>query len=282
MSIQHIGTTISALRKEKGVTQEELAKHVGISAQAVSKWENGGVPDIELLPKIADYFGISIDRLFGREVLTPQKAHSVYMQDIADAPEEERFSKAFAYVWDIERALSGGVLAQDNDYSLDALWKRLEHNKSHHSSILFDSGWTRMSLCPSAPYFLMVPEFPDKEQTLLSDIDYPAFFKDMADKTVFDALVFLNRRDIAKSFTSKLLEKHLNISEEQALTVIATLRKYEMIQSNLVDIDDETREFFRFIPTPSFVALLIFAREMMHPPHSFTLYIQNRKRPYLS
>ena len=44
--MNNIGLNISTLRKEKGVTQEDLAKYVGISAQAVSKWENGGVPDI--------------------------------------------------------------------------------------------------------------------------------------------------------------------------------------------------------------------------------------------
>ena len=59
--MNNIGLNILALRRKKGITQEELAKYVGVSAQAVSKWENGGVPDTELLPKIADYFEISID-----------------------------------------------------------------------------------------------------------------------------------------------------------------------------------------------------------------------------
>ena len=55
MSVEIIGKQIASLRKEKGVKQEELAKYVGVSTQAVSKWENGGVPDIELLPKIWAY-----------------------------------------------------------------------------------------------------------------------------------------------------------------------------------------------------------------------------------
>lgn len=67
--MNNIGLNILALRRKKGITQEELAKYVGVSAQAVSKWENGGVPDTELLPKIADYFEISIDKLFDRENL---------------------------------------------------------------------------------------------------------------------------------------------------------------------------------------------------------------------
>ena len=68
MSMEIVGKQIAKLRKEKGVKQEELANDVGVSTQAVSKWENGGVPDIELLPKIADFFSVSIDYLFGRQI----------------------------------------------------------------------------------------------------------------------------------------------------------------------------------------------------------------------
>jgi DNA-binding XRE family transcriptional regulator len=68
MMTEHIGKQIAALRKAKGVKQEELASYVGVSAQAVSKWENGGVPDTELLPRIADFFSVSIDSLFDRSI----------------------------------------------------------------------------------------------------------------------------------------------------------------------------------------------------------------------
>ena len=67
MSIKNIGESIANLRREKGATQDDLARAVGVSAQAVSKWENGGTPDAELLPVIANYFDVSIDALFGRE-----------------------------------------------------------------------------------------------------------------------------------------------------------------------------------------------------------------------
>ena len=53
-----MNTTFSAqlqkLRKDHGVTQDTLAAHLGVSPQAVSKWENGSYPDGDLLPKIAD------------------------------------------------------------------------------------------------------------------------------------------------------------------------------------------------------------------------------------
>ena len=62
-----IGTSIKNLRIAQQVTQADLAKAVGISVQAVSKWECGGTPDIQLLPAIADFFDVTIDQLFGRD-----------------------------------------------------------------------------------------------------------------------------------------------------------------------------------------------------------------------
>lgn len=61
----NIGSVIKRLRMEHSVTQEELAGYLGISYQAISKWENETtMPDITLLPKLAAFFGIKIDELF--------------------------------------------------------------------------------------------------------------------------------------------------------------------------------------------------------------------------
>ena len=61
----NIGIQIKALRAEKRATQEELAACLGVSAQAVSKWETGAsAPDIALLPGLSAFFGVSIDELF--------------------------------------------------------------------------------------------------------------------------------------------------------------------------------------------------------------------------
>ena len=58
----NIGETIKKLRKEKEITQEEFAELIGISSQSVSRWENNlCYPDIELIPVIADFFGVSTD-----------------------------------------------------------------------------------------------------------------------------------------------------------------------------------------------------------------------------
>ena len=61
-----IGSNIKRMRLERGLTQEEVAAHLGISFQSISKWErNDGYPDIEMLPSLANYFGISVDELLG-------------------------------------------------------------------------------------------------------------------------------------------------------------------------------------------------------------------------
>lgn len=63
-----MGERIAMLRRKKQMTQEELAEQLGVSAQAVSKWENNiCCPDIALLPKLAQIFGVSTDMLLGAE-----------------------------------------------------------------------------------------------------------------------------------------------------------------------------------------------------------------------
>ena len=67
-----IGENIRALRLHKGLTQEQVAQQLGVTYQAVSKWENGtNTPDIALLPEIASLFGVTIDALFNQDAASP-------------------------------------------------------------------------------------------------------------------------------------------------------------------------------------------------------------------
>ena len=89
-----MGKTIARLRREKGITQEQLAKAVGVSAPAVSKWETGqSYPDITLLPPLARFFGVTLDALVAyapaltdaeRDALT-EGASEVFARDGYDA-----------------------------------------------------------------------------------------------------------------------------------------------------------------------------------------------------
>nr|WP_072536590.1 helix-turn-helix transcriptional regulator [Anaerococcus mediterraneensis] len=62
-----VGEKIYKLRKEKGISQERLGQSLGVSRQAVSKWETGTLPDIENLSKLADFFSCSVDFLLDKE-----------------------------------------------------------------------------------------------------------------------------------------------------------------------------------------------------------------------
>lgn len=68
MDKRTLGAMIASLRKSREMTQSELAQKVGVTDKAVSKWERDvSYPDISLLPKLADIFGISVDELMRAE-----------------------------------------------------------------------------------------------------------------------------------------------------------------------------------------------------------------------
>lgn len=69
-----IGLIIKNLRAKRGITQEVLAAGIGVTPQAISRWElGGGYPDIEYLPAIADFFEVSIDELLGYKMSEREK-----------------------------------------------------------------------------------------------------------------------------------------------------------------------------------------------------------------
>ena len=77
-----IGENIKILRKNMGIGQEILANAVGVSVQAVSKWETGqSLPDVGIIPDIADFFKVSIDSLFFGENAADMKSDKLSLPD---------------------------------------------------------------------------------------------------------------------------------------------------------------------------------------------------------
>ncbi len=100
MNIQ-IGTIIKKLRAENNVTQDSLANALGVTPQAVSRWElGGGYPYLELLPALADFFAVSIDVLLGYKLSEREKELSNIKKELSrlaeDSSEEERVAYARA------------------------------------------------------------------------------------------------------------------------------------------------------------------------------------------
>ena len=74
MDQKRIGAFIAQCRREKNLTQIQLAEQLGITNQAVSKWENGrGMPDVSLLQPLCDALGISLNELFSGEHISTEE-----------------------------------------------------------------------------------------------------------------------------------------------------------------------------------------------------------------
>ena len=99
INILRLAENISKLRREKKITQDELATFLKITKASVSKWETGqSYPDILLLPQIASYFDITIDELLGYEPqLSPEQIKKYYMdlaEDFSKLPFDEVIQKS--------------------------------------------------------------------------------------------------------------------------------------------------------------------------------------------
>lgn len=98
-----LAENLLTLRKDKKITQEQLADFCGVTKASVSKWETGQtLPDILLLPRLAAFFGVSIDVLMGYKMhLTTEQIHKVYEElamDFATKKFEESMKKSREYV----------------------------------------------------------------------------------------------------------------------------------------------------------------------------------------
>ena len=113
-----LGKRIAQYRKEQGLTQEVLAQELGVTNQAVSKWElDQSCPDIQLLPQLADIFGITVDELFGREV----KKQEPVCADV-DWPEDGVLR---VVVYEGRKLICGGEAAKDFKVEYEANVKEI-------------------------------------------------------------------------------------------------------------------------------------------------------------
>ena len=86
------------LRRSKDITQEKIAEALGVSGQAVSRWELGiCYPDLELLPSIANYFGVTIDALLSNDKDSREKERERLDEQFYSYDGEERIRFAMEY-----------------------------------------------------------------------------------------------------------------------------------------------------------------------------------------
>lgn len=145
-----IGNQIKQLRLRRGVTQEALARHFGLTAQAVSKWECGSAaPDIELLPALSAYFGVTIDELFALSDDTRMERIQNMIWDVrylnpADVENERQFllekaarepenGRPHELLADLENHLAGEHREKAAEYAKEALRRDPKLREAHSS-----------------------------------------------------------------------------------------------------------------------------------------------------
>lgn len=154
-------TTLQALRKEKKVTQEQLALHLGVSPQAVSKWENGSYPEGDLLPRIAEFFSVSIDYLYGRDT-RPESFEQNIFEHFKEIVKEERekgggygdgkefWEAVYKSIW---AAQISPWFSNKNYYDRAVC----DEKDSRSGSVLFDNiGYSYMNLDKGNEFYLLL------------------------------------------------------------------------------------------------------------------------------
>lgn len=124
-----LGEKIRSLRKEKNISQEVLAQYLGVSFQAVSKWENGdNLPDVTMIPAIASFFDVSTDELFDFNRLDMERKVQQACWDIA----EYRYSDPERAEKDLRKLLKQ---YPGNEIILNNLIYSLQINKRYEETV---------------------------------------------------------------------------------------------------------------------------------------------------
>lgn len=191
--MMEIGNQIKQLRLRKGITQEALAQHLGVTAQAVSKWErNAATPDIGMLPEISAYFGITIDELFALSDETRMERIQNMLWDVrflnpADVENERQFllekakrepenGRPHELLADMENHLAGNHLELASQYAMESLRRDSSMRYAHGELISSMKGkihdWNGSNHHRLIDFYMSyIAEHPDCKNAYLSIMD---------------------------------------------------------------------------------------------------------------
>ena len=148
-----INEQIAFLRKERGITQEALANALGVTNQSVSKWEASiCCPDIQLLPEIAKFFGVTVDSLLGCETIESKADTILRVKNMFySLPSNEIFENSFRLATLLHDAISSEGFANNLLYELNEDYANNEPKKWGYSACSLPYGNTVR--CGNGIYF---------------------------------------------------------------------------------------------------------------------------------
>ena len=280
-----IGEKIAKYRKLKGYTQEQLGEFLGVSGQAVSKWENGGVPDTYLLPNIAKVLGVSVDILFGVEKKISDYTKDEILDDLfkfclqkTNCKEDkiDFFEFMFETIWTLQSAYFGN----ESRTMLKDIIEKNSGNQQITSQIINDEGTTYLSLVENFPFFCAVGDTPEISKKLLSEKNFAEFFSLLASEEGMKAIIFTQTATETSQYTADMIAKKIGITLENFLEVEPLLVKYGLLNEDSLTLDDNVIKVYHKWSNPELRPLLIMAYQFINARQCYYDFTCNRTKPY--
>lgn len=273
MDISLIGNQIQKFRKERGLTQRELGAAIGVSTQAVSQWENGGAPDVALLPAIADRLGVTVDALFGREGGEVRDMKETFLTWLHSLPERERLTRIVRLLWEaalygVSESLVGRIKI---DYPATGMFDMPEQDNILMRTVLgTDSGYI---MGVGAEDFSFMGVFPEPkegyEKYLLDDRQYRKLFAVLAMPGALETLRYFCR-ERESYFVPSVVAQGTGLPVEETERVLEALAGAvgHMVRQEIT-LPEGPVSAYAFMDDGSLVALLAFARWILQSNHTY-------------
>lgn len=279
-----IGSQITKYRKAAGLTQEELGRAVGVSTQAVSRWECGGAPDVTLLPAISDKLGITIDCLFGREGGTRQSLSDFLREQVPSIPENRRYHDLVQSIWQGITATLGSGFDHYTDvptcYPLEKYpdvmcSSRFETDHGYCTGIL-SKEFSFLALCPEpeAGYAAFLPE-KEELRKFFAMLGRPGALEIME--------YFMEQPSSSGFYTPEVLAREANISPEDAAALLEQMAATGMVSSTQVELMEGTKKVYciRGFAASYYLTLCYTARWLMQSVVVHMVGVDMREKPWL-
>lgn len=270
-----LSDNIKRLRLEQKMTQEQLAAMLGVTAQAVSKWETTETyPDGALLVPLAQALNVSLDTLFGNTFASMADLCERIGSLIHNTDASERFAVGREIGWQIEWALADCYIKLF-PYSHDEF-----QSYTSSSYILNDYGFTVISN-GKEPFFSIFPEPEDGFGDFLNDReDLQTLFAVLSHPLTLNALLFLYHKPQNYLLDRETLAKNAKLPEDGIDATLENLFFLRAIEKQELILNGEPRTLYCSKVSHKLFALLLFAKEVRYyGPHCVTG--NRRTKPFL-
>ena len=271
-----LSANIKRLRLEKDMTQEQLATKLGVSAQAVSKWETSETyPDGALLIPLANELEVSLDELFGNDSVTMADISSKIVKLIHNTEATDRFNVARDIGWQIERGLFNCRMEIEKKYDPNEI-----KNQKNASYILDDNGFTIVSN-GKEPFFSVFPQPAEGYGHFLNDKDdLQKIFAALSHTDTMNALIYLYQKNENYVFESAVLQRDCEIAKDQISAVMNDLLTLKLIWKQELTINGENRVLYYSRPSHKLLAVLLMTREIGYKG-AYSLKSHIRNTPFI-